>query len=549
MQRREVLKSAAILGTSAVTGCCFEFDPIPESEAQVFFDDISSGSVNTFLAPAPYTPSSSVKLTSRVVDAHVHIYNASDWQVGGGISGPLSNTLPQSIRDVIRGVAPIIEKISQEISLSAADEIRRLNSWALLSEPDARSAAASYAQDHHEWLVDRLHSELGGSALADLITVILAIDGDIFTPGTEYSEFSQEFLNEAIEHSMTDYEIDMPLDPSQLESALGSEAQIVIGHLKALLGFLYHMTSPRFKNLLAFQNAYSAGGTIGVDQCYSSVLNFDYWVGDCDHPPSSMQDQIILMARISQLSGGYIRPLAAYNPWTDIKDNDDSIQMLAKAVTDYGFAGVKIYNQIGFYPYSNATQQHPASAKMPDDLGFLDEKLSHFFSVCRAHDIPVMTHSGDSMGRSMFENRKGGPDAWSLFFDAAENAGTRVNLAHFGGDHDGPTSPNWPTQFVEIMKKPGAEHLYGDIGKWLKLADGDIEALLRLTTLLAEPVSNGETAADRLMFGTDWLMLSAFASWNKYSEEVMQVLSAVLDQATLDKIMFANADKFFSATT
>ncbi|MCX2980732.1 hypothetical protein EYC98_07550 [Halieaceae bacterium IMCC14734] len=79
--------------------------------------------------------------------------------------------------------------------------------------------------------------------------------------------------------------------------------------------------------------------------------------------------------------------------------------------------------------------------------------------------IPVMMHSADSRGRKSSHNKLGGPAAWNRFFADAENAGTRVNLAHMGGNTSvqGSTE-NWTEVFSQTMQQPGSENLYGDLG-------------------------------------------------------------------------------------
>lgn len=56
--------------------------------------------------------------------------------------------------------------------------------------------------------------------------------------------------------------------------------------------------------------------------------------------------------------------------------------------------------------------------------------------------------------------------------------------------------------------------VFGDIGYWAELRCAQVGALRceaaleRLKSVRVVPLGNGERVADRLMFGSDWLMLS-----------------------------------------
>ncbi|MEJ1938987.1 hypothetical protein WDZ92_52985, partial [Nostoc sp. NIES-2111] len=116
-----------------------------------------------------------------------------------------------------------------------------------------------------------------------------------------------------------------------------------------LLAFVDHMLSPRWQNLRDYAAAYSsADDAFGIDVALGALVDFDGWL-DCP-PRSAHDDQVKLHQLISRLSGGYLRPLVAYNPWTDVKTGGAALARVRDAVTRRGFVGVKIYPPNGFYP-------------------------------------------------------------------------------------------------------------------------------------------------------------------------------------------------------
>jgi hypothetical protein len=93
------------------------------------------------------------------------------------------------------------------------------------------------------------------------------------------------------------------------------------------------------------------GTSISVDQVLGAFVDFDHWLTPLLR--TAHEDQIKLHQLLSQLSGGYMLPLVAYNPWSDVLDNGKTLQRILDALDRRGFVGVKIYPPNGFRPYGN----------------------------------------------------------------------------------------------------------------------------------------------------------------------------------------------------
>jgi predicted TIM-barrel fold metal-dependent hydrolase len=461
----------------------------------------------------------------------MHIFNASDWQIAGAMRGPLAYSYKEPVRSILKSLATPMERVSQFLSLSAHEEYRNLCHWETLDLADANSAMDTYIADHLNTMAEELARLLRGTLLEAAVNNLLGNHQMKGITSAQHAEFGADFLYDAFTFE--------PDETRQI--APGPEP------VEGLLVFLRQIVSPRFSNLREYQKLYSSDPSgCNVSGCFASILDFDYWIGDCPHAPSHLDDQIILMHKISCLSGSYMKPLAAYNPWNDINDDDESIRRVTRAVTEFGFIGVKIYPHLGYYPGNNSTLPYPKKGRHPD-FGLLDEKLRHFFRECRRLDIPVMAHSEESMGRDTDHNVLGSPAAWGHFFANEENAGTRINLAHIGGEEGGGPGPGgWTADFSGLMKAPGCEWLYGDFGYWDGLTSGSDASLQRILEVLDKQVSNNETVADRLMFGSDWLMLSFTYPRRNYAGEFLAKLADHhVPTDILEKIFHLNAKRLF----
>lgn len=529
MDRRYFLKGVGATSLLPLGGCCITS---PSIEGSAIYQPFASGDeVNTILAPAFIN--SQNKMVSRIIDPHVHIYNATDWQIAGGMRGPLAHSAPsQLITNMLMVLATPVEQITKRVSLSAYGEYQLLSQWEALAANDAADAMDNYMEQHLQSIADELADVLAGTLVENAINVLLTINlGDVSAQGIPPT-FGADFI-----YAIFTYEGDTA-------DFQGTGLDLVIG----LFVFLRHITSPRFDNLRQYQKNFSMKDNLpGVDGCYASYLDFDYWIGDCPHAVSGLDDQVILMDRISRLSNGYMKPVVPYNPWTDINDDDEAINRVVRAVTEFNHIGVKIYPHLGYFPSGNNPGNYPADGDPHPDFGLLNEKLAHFFSVCRSLGVPVMAHSEESMGRLPSHNQMGSPDAWEAFFNIPENAGTKINLAHIGGEKGGGTGTGgWTGDFVDRMKHPGAAWLYGDFGLWDDLVFGSDESVQRIVSLLDVVVSNNETAADRFMFGSDWFMLTFTFPHTTYASVFQQrLLDAGVPLAILEKLFHENAERLY----
>jgi hypothetical protein len=128
-----------------------------------------------------------------------------------------------------------------------------------------------------------------------------------------------------------------------------------------------------------------------------------------------------------------------------------------------------------------------------------------------------------------------------------------VNLGHFGGEEDHPDAQagkNWPSQFAGIMGEKRGELLFSDLGYWDGLQcrrenQRCKAAKARLAATMKMKVGSG-TASDRLMFGSDWLMLSKEKHWPGYARQLFKSIQGV-NPSGVHAIFEGNARKLYTS--
>lgn len=283
-----------------------------------------------------------------------------------------------------------------------------------------------------------------------------------------------------------------------------------------IFDYLEPYFSYRYVNFIEVADQFSCHGSI--DTFIALLVDFDQPLGRGKNAEtrSSIGDQTAVVSKICQLSQGRLLALAPYCPLKDAARNGASLANVRKAWKLPGFVGAKIYPPMGFKPYGNG--------------GAVDVALDSFYSACVREDAVVMAHAGPSNcvlpGPCDFPGPPGWAAALSHVYDTQKSA-LRVGLGHFGGVLGSVgSSAHWPEDFVTHMKAPYGEHLYADLAYASEILDSsnDQTAVRRLTGLLT---SAPGVLPERLMYGSDWLMLGLESQWRAYADRMVTVIDQV----------------------
>jgi predicted TIM-barrel fold metal-dependent hydrolase len=68
----------------------------------------------------------------------------------------------------------------------------------------------------------------------------------------------------------------------------------------------------------------------------------------------------------------------------------------------------------------------------------------------------------------------------------------------------------------------------------------------RLAKALKVELRNGETVADRVMYATDWHMLSREQGWGAYPKRIYDAVKKISGTSVAKKIFSSNAERFFA---
>jgi predicted TIM-barrel fold metal-dependent hydrolase len=504
--RRHVIGALGASALTLLSGCC-SWRAFPKP---LIFGTVPNG-VPHVLKPVVVK---SAGAPAHCIDVHAHFFNASDVTVKGFLKGPVAYSKDGGLRVLIEALAGIGDALGG-LAPTAAEEYRAL--LALSAREDLREATSraralgEMVSDHQTKISAEFYELVRGRAFErqynDLQNARAALLPDELRSITNIAPLDRESLARAMRTGNLS---------SVVREGATRRATAVRPYPDGVLVFVGCMLSSRWMNLHEYAQAYSSSAdSFGIDQTLGAMVDFDRWL-ECA-PRSAYDDQIRVFQLLSAMSGGYLKCLAAYNPWTDIKENGAHLENAIKAVTDLGFVGIKIYPPNGFRPYGNETA--PIAVHGGPTGVDLDRVLGNLWSRCADLNIPVMAHTGESMGKDASTDDGADPIGWqALLARSMDHAAPIVNLGHLGGDD---MKNNWTSELASKMTSSAGAGLYGDVAYWDKLRcieDGNEVCQIaeqRLATALEEA-----PLAKRVMYGSDWHMLSQEPSWATYPFDI-----------------------------
>lgn len=322
------------------------------------------------------------------------------------------------------------------------------------------------------------------------------------------------------------------------------------------------LTNFRHKNFDALMRSNQSGiEGVGVALYTPALVDMDYWLGFGGEGEAGVSDigmdafalrqtapwrQAELTEMIQRLNPGHCHGFISFCPWRQLDDayhnalvGDDSarrrktaLETVQDAILNRGFLGVKLYPPMGFFPLGNASLPvdafpgNAASEPYAGEFGrLLDEALLSLYRFCVEHDVPVMAHAAPSNGAGVFRPTAGKaypyemrahPSGWSRVLATPGLSALRVNLAHFGGGHDPASTAEWREAIGTLMDS--YPNVYTDLSHYPEmLMDNFIgtgqhcregaEALEAIRKGFLGGATGG-TRVQRILYGSDWSMLS-----------------------------------------
>lgn len=486
--RRHAMRMMAAMGAGALVGAGWTYSAL--AAEQVSLDLLE-------LPP--------VTLPPRSIDVHTHFFNASDASVKGYFLNSQLHSKPklQRLATYFQGLLDALVTIAPT-AREEMDDLTRLYAQKL-SPPDMEAVF-----DLREF--------------SQRSKIAKAIARQMRDTGMD-KEFGRGFETDKgfVALPQDEQEIRALLDPDGIDDNKAMGFGLADINVPGFFRFMGSMLQYRWMTLRAYRRGHERRG---ISAAFGAMVDFDYFYPDAHRSP--LADQVELHSMLSRLSRGFMLPLMAYNPWSDIKSGGARLRLLTEAVEQKGFIGAKIYPPVGFKPYGNTT------APQGLDVGDLNKALRAFFIRCSDLGIPVMAHANSTQGRDAAADQNSGPEGWIALIAemATEHKVPVLNLGHFGGNGgegggDDGESNDWPVRFARIMRDKGGERVYGDLGNWSELrgchaGDLDCTPLRRL----ADARNEFPGLVNHLMYGSDYFMMIKAVDWKRWPEDIARAMTA-----------------------
>jgi predicted TIM-barrel fold metal-dependent hydrolase len=497
LSRRRLLASLAAAGPlSALQGC------LPRLP-----DDLC--------APAGPVQRSNALL----VDVHAHMINGSDLQIKEFFA-KADGLMDKSWAGAAEEIGGILQLLQWTFAVRGSAELAWLDGFKCSEIPPANKISAM-----RKYSFEAGKSALGAAARRFQEEQLRPSGRKNFTFGSA----GRTSIDKLLKQDYDEYEAKRRMRSGRAVPGRQWDFHITQKTADSMLDFVIQHFNPRYVNVIDYYDHYRTSSGETPDLVVASLLDFDWWLAMGCPTPTRIPQQIEVMQRISVLTGGRVHAFAPFCPLRELltsRNNGDgeSLKWVKDAVENRGFIGVKLYPPMGFALLGNEKIENanpvfwhrdwlPRVAWEQGFGGKLDDALRRLYVWCQKKDVPLMSHTSPSMGPRDFVEL-GGSEYWKQALEAYGNL--RVNFGHFGGHSKIPT--NAPG-FVDLMlAKPNA---YADNAYFFDAVDDDSGLKQHLLDVLkTRPVRVGE----RLMYGSDYLMIVMEQHWGEYLRKYRMVI-------------------------
>lgn len=498
-------------------------------------------------------PSPPAPLRIPIIDAHCHIFNASDLPAARFIRYAIIKDLPKAeistlaIQDpdlVDELLALIIWIIGQSRAPSADEEIGVLDGKA-----EKRVAAADSAANAAESKA-RVGQFIQG--------------GPIAVEGGPPRSFDR--IRQALVHAANPGQIGVSNAPLTAKDAAAVAEKSY--HSDTLVGRYMRWASmfTRYRYALAEELIIEHRSQNGAPRGFEPLLltpalvDYDKWLGE-DVSASPLPRQVELMSRLSRRPDGV--PIHGYVPFDPLRaayfrkgiENPvfDPIGLVRKALNEDGFLGVKVYPPMGFRAYGNEGQEQRYADTIIKALGKghvgheLDASLSSLYDTCVELHAPILAHAAASNGPGSL---LADPAYWLPVFKKWPDL--HVCLAHFGElDQISAGAPaqslpdnSWEWTFGRYIAANPNAPVFTDVSYFSEILDTATwphyaDSVKRYLALF-------DPDCRHLVFGTDWIMLGREKSADIYTGTLYDFFQTAcgLDKERLGRLFVGNAIRF-----
>lgn len=500
------------------------------------------------------------------IDGHTHIFNITDipwasflWRV---VAGNFEETQqfavpPEDRQDLVHGMLAVLTSIFVRIQAPvAASEID------LAGRP----------------LAERFFRESTDQRFTDTLAATLQL---LYLDPVEFQRlYFPPFaggLGEAVGPALADIEIDKAGATDAIRAAIDREIDNAVaaqedtpwyewagrlvmsgGPVGHWLEFGRRLSGERADNLEMLFAHYTNGQ--GPALVAAALVDFSGWLDE--EPMSPIPDQVRLMddLQASTPSGLLMQMIVPFNPWRQIAvdlgqwSGPDPLALIREAVLDRGAIGVKLYPPMGFLPAGNASAglEYPTRARQQfgDDFpALLDDALMRLYQACNDLDIPILTHTSHGNAAGPNFGARAHPDGWQPVLAAFPRL--RVSMAHFGGFSSETTPAKTWEAAIAAIAAADQQQVFVDLSYLTRIMPLHPDGTNRAIAIAGLQATLQQVAgfADRIVFGSDWHMLSKEPGNEHYPALIEDYLTEVgLGPLHIDKIFARNGLRLFGLT-
>jgi hypothetical protein len=516
-------------------------------------------------------PISALSEHAPVVDVHTHMFNASDLSVAKFVSVVVCKNYTEEFTDPDcrvgykrygKALGEFVRGVANQFAPNARTELKKLTGTADAGAPTDEDRKYDLADDPNR------QGELDEAFIESVVNYMNAgpsPSGDV--PGSSH----QAFIN-AIEDEAAGPGQSGDTGRSDREKVRDIMAEGTRGEFGNYLKWARNLCRSRNRIIETYKSTYAE--TMNVTNFVSLLVDYELWL---DEPPASNFDhQMKVMAALRQNHPGMLNfapfdPLRqafamqdgdACTPLDDLKrrwngesekcpcDPDAPIIMPNACVPRRHIDGVKIYPPMGFRPYDNA--EIPDSAfpvhvvarwnQKPNrtrSLGAqLDAALHEFYTWAQTDQVPILTHSGNSVDAGCKFAERGAPLQWRKVLDGNARLSNgqlgpgfrnlRLCLGHFDEPAKfDPTSEHYDPQSWGHLKGgllDEFDNVYADLSYIEEIVDPNLDSSVSafFRALRTYAGEDGGRRGKKILFGSDWIMFDREANKKMYFSRIQR---------------------------
>ncbi|MDR3775701.1 MAG: amidohydrolase family protein [Terracidiphilus sp.] len=507
-----------------------------------------------------------------MIDSHCHVFNGTDLQVAQFIKLNASLIFDQTLKDL---AGDLLQDLTWALAPTGCEEYRELGELARCSNA---TQVSQRVEAHRENAFRNAQSALKKTAAYRQYNTSEANSRRrAAIPATDKRTRYLDTLGTLLDaKGIADYRqrvqaLHQPINARK--SAVSPDTQLSNLYVAGLFKFILQGFSYRFVSVQDYLKTYypAAGGTgSSVDLMVANLVDYDWPLAEGCSTRTSLRDQLDVMERISVFTRGQVHAMVPFDPMRQVARkagikpdaaahchysgtaSDLSFSEITAAVESRGFLGIKLYLPMGFLPTGNGgvtpetwdqlwlpkwmkLPVYYPSDKLTKRFGErMDEELDSLYHWACANQVPITAHAEASQGPSMAFDLDAVSTQWAQVL--AKYPDLRINFGHTGDISSNETAvgcalPADSQTLIGLFgtgKGVAGDFAYGDLSYAEGVLTNQQELQCRLLSLFEKPTQKDKpNAYDRLMYGTDWLMLLQEPHVENYQSDFESLMTEI----------------------